>query len=302
MRLVLMMHLSESRQIDPVYVDVISRLGKNFVVEFPKLYGVRHCVQVVHSMLHISDTIHDFGPVHTFTTFQFENELGKVYKNKILFTLLQISYSAGLLTRITKSTRRHAQELIGNLHLIQEAYCHLNNIACMNTDFSDYLFNRFTSYYTSHRSQNYRLGHASKKEDALVHLLFPLTDIKYYQTLHVGRTRLCTRTYAEGKVADDSNIIFDLDNVQHPGKIRSIFTIDGGEPHLLMAYMTNLTAFTSEIDDNENFVYHNILFSTTSKWNYVPIQAKAFVEKSIFFQNLGGTSYFLRQPTLDHCS
>jgi hypothetical protein len=302
LKLVLMMHLSESREIKPSYIDIISRLGNTFVVNFPMLYSARHCVQVVHSVVHISDTVYDFGPVHTYTTFQFENDLGKIHKTNYFFPSIQLSYSIGLLTRITKNTRRHAQELIGNLQLIQEAYCHLNNLDFMNTDFANYLSNRFTGYRVSHGSKNYRLGHAIKRDDSLVRLLFPLTQIKYYQTLHLGRVRLCTRAYAEGKVADDSNIIFALDHVQHPGKIRSIFTIDDGEPHLLVAYMTNLTSFTCEIDGKQNFVYHNILFSTTSNWNYVPIEVKAFVEKSIFFQSSRGVSYFLRQPTLDHGS
>ncbi|CAF4969602.1 unnamed protein product, partial [Rotaria socialis] len=65
----------------------------------------------------------------------------------------------------------------------------------------------------------------------------------------------------------------------YPGKIRSIFTIDDGEPHLLVAYIANLTPLTCEIDDTENFVYDNILFATTTKWSYVPIEVKAFVEK-----------------------
>ena len=78
LKLVLMMHLSENRRIYPSYVGVIDRLGKSFVAKFPKLYTARHCVQVVHSLVHIADTVHDFGPVHTFTTFQFENELGRI--------------------------------------------------------------------------------------------------------------------------------------------------------------------------------------------------------------------------------
>ncbi|CAF4363060.1 unnamed protein product [Rotaria socialis] len=149
-----------------------------------------------------------------------------------------------LLTRITKSTRRHAQELIGNLHLIQEAYCHLNNFNFMNSNFANYLFTRFACHRKSDDSTHCQLGHLRKEDDSVVRLLFPFAHIKYYQTVHVGRIRLCTRTYAEGKVADDSNIIFIFDNVQYPGKIRSIFTIDDGEPHLLVAYIANLTPLT----------------------------------------------------------
>ncbi|CAF3351918.1 unnamed protein product [Rotaria socialis] len=172
----------------------------------------------------------------------------------------------------------------------------------MNSSFANYLFNRFGCHRKSDDSKHCQLGHLRKEDDSLVRLLFPFTQIKYYQIVHVGRIRLCTRTYADGKAADDSNIIFIFDNVQHPGKIRSIFTIDDGEPHLLVVYIANLTPLTCEIDDTENFVYRNILFATTTKWSYVPIEVRAFVEKSIFFRSSAGITYFFRQPTLDHCS
>jgi hypothetical protein len=35
---------------------------------------------------------------------------------------------------------------------------------------------------------------------------------------------------------------------------------------------------------------------------HVPIEIKIFVEKSVFFRSSRGISYFLRYPTLDHCS
>jgi len=82
LKLVVMMHLSENRQIIPSYIDIIDRLGKSFVINFSKFYSPRHCVSVIHSLTHLSDTIYDFGPLHTFTTFNFENDLGKINLKK----------------------------------------------------------------------------------------------------------------------------------------------------------------------------------------------------------------------------
>jgi hypothetical protein len=172
----------------------------------------------------------------------------------------------------------------------------------MNTDFANYLSNRFMHHYPTGGLQNCQLRHVSKNEDQLVRLLFPLAELKFYQTLHIGRVRLTIRSYSEGKVADDSNIIFLLHGIEHPGKIRSIFTIDDGEPYLLVAYITNLTPLTCEIDENENFVYPNICFSSSSKWDYVPIEVTDFIEKNVYFRSPTGMSYFLRHPTLEHCS
>lgn len=52
-------------------------LAQSFVLDFSTLYGARHVVQVVHSVAHIASTVSDFGPLSSFTTFNFENELGE---------------------------------------------------------------------------------------------------------------------------------------------------------------------------------------------------------------------------------
>lgn len=85
MKLVMMMHLSENRQVHRSYINIIKRLGQSFVSDFSNLYTNRHCVQVVHSLVHISDTVRDFGPLQTFSTFQFENELGSIKKSDLFF-------------------------------------------------------------------------------------------------------------------------------------------------------------------------------------------------------------------------
>jgi hypothetical protein len=105
----------------------------------------------------------------------------------------------------------------------------------MNTDFANYLSSRFTGNQLNDTLQVCRLRHETKGEDQLVRLLFPFTKVKYYQIVHVGKNRLSTRSYAEGKTADDSNIIFLLDGMEYPGRIRSIFTVDDAVPLRLVA-------------------------------------------------------------------
>ncbi len=74
--------------------------------------------------------------------------------------------------------------------------------------------------------------------------------------------------------------------------LQKYFEIDGGEPHLLVSYITNLTPLTCEIDKKNKFDYPNFLSTTTSKWNYVPIEIQDLVEKSVFFRSPGGLSHF----------
>ena len=71
------MHLAENRQIDKIDQEVIYKLSCSFVISFSELYTDRNCVQVVHSVLHVPDTVTAFGPLSNYTTFQFENDLGK---------------------------------------------------------------------------------------------------------------------------------------------------------------------------------------------------------------------------------
>ncbi|CAF1497861.1 unnamed protein product [Adineta ricciae] len=109
LQLVCLLHLAENRRIPYHNINVMQKLGESFVVDFSQLYTERHCVQVVHSVVHLAATVRDFGPLTSYTTFNFENQLG-------------------LLTRTCKSTRRHAQEIISNLQLLQSAHEHLNSL------------------------------------------------------------------------------------------------------------------------------------------------------------------------------
>ena len=82
LQFVSLLHLAESRSISHENLDVMQALGENFVVSFARLYTDRHCVQVVHSVIHIAATVRDYGPLTRYTTFNFENHLGKIFPCK----------------------------------------------------------------------------------------------------------------------------------------------------------------------------------------------------------------------------
>ena len=77
-QLVLVIHLAESRGLTAKRIEVVEKLSYSFLLKFPQLYGDRHNVQVIHSIYHISETIRDFGPLTSYTTFYFESLLGKL--------------------------------------------------------------------------------------------------------------------------------------------------------------------------------------------------------------------------------
>ena len=77
LQLVCLLHLAENRRIQDYDIDIIQKLGESFVISFSHLYTNRHCVSVVHSVVHIAATVRDFGPLTNYTTFNFENQLGR---------------------------------------------------------------------------------------------------------------------------------------------------------------------------------------------------------------------------------
>ena len=78
LKLVFAMHFSENRCITATTVIHVKNLLHEFLVEFPQLYTIRHNQQVVHSLNHIGQTINDYGPLTSYSTFYFENNLGKL--------------------------------------------------------------------------------------------------------------------------------------------------------------------------------------------------------------------------------
>lgn len=77
-QLVLAVHLAESRALTQKDIEAVQKLSYCFLQEFPSLYGKRHHVQVIHSLTHLSESIRDFGPLTSYTTFNFESLLGEI--------------------------------------------------------------------------------------------------------------------------------------------------------------------------------------------------------------------------------
>jgi hypothetical protein len=79
LKLVVAIHFSEYRAVTANMVNSVKNLLHEFLIEYPKLYTARHNQQVVHSLHHIGQTIDDYGPLTSYSTFHFENILGNIY-------------------------------------------------------------------------------------------------------------------------------------------------------------------------------------------------------------------------------
>lgn len=184
---------------------------------------------------------------------------------------------------------------------MQQAYRYVTMGHVPNDEFWGYL-----SYLSNapviEPLQQIRVRHPIKQNDSLVSLLFPNSKITFYQTVNIGRLRLCTRAYCENETADDSNILFKSNDSEYPGRIRSIFTIDDGQPYLLVAYLSNYSPSRCKINENEFFDYPYMQHGSSKDWFFIPITTADFVEKLVFFDDRKGMCYFFRFPTLEHCS
>ncbi len=75
LKLVVAIHFAEYRHLTVDMVENVKSLLHEFLIEYPKLYTTRHNHQVVHSLNHVGQTIYDYGPLTSYSTFHFESIL-----------------------------------------------------------------------------------------------------------------------------------------------------------------------------------------------------------------------------------
>ena len=206
-----------------------------------------------------------------------------------------------MLTRVTKGVRNQAQEMINNLYITQCALRHSMDLS-MPVDMALFFASLLTDHRRSKSNKHVQAHHKSTKEDPSVRILFPHAHVEFYQTLTIGRLRLCTQLYSHKKVADDSNIVFRLNGNETFGRIRSIVSVNSEEPLLFVTHLRNVSPLVCPIDDVEDYTYTQIRIGGDQHWSFVLVEVKDFVEKSVFYQSPNGQCVFLRFPNLTHCS
>lgn len=78
-QLVFAMHIGENRQITEKKLDEMHVLLQYHVNQFKILYGTRHLVNNIHSLIHLAESVRDYGPLQGYSTFNYESVLGKNY-------------------------------------------------------------------------------------------------------------------------------------------------------------------------------------------------------------------------------
>ncbi|CAF1505223.1 unnamed protein product [Rotaria magnacalcarata] len=183
LKLVFAIHFSENRCVTATMIGNIKSLLHEFLIEFPKLYTVRHNQQVIHSLNHIGQTVNDYGPLNSYSTFHFENNLG-------------------MIMRTIKGTRREEIEMIGNLNMFRSACFHLQD-STINDEIRSYiekiLYGR--GYYAS-STYTAKTIHSTGAIERISNL-FSNRKLRFFSSYKIGRVRYTTVDYSNTKVVDD---------------------------------------------------------------------------------------------------
>lgn len=141
-------------------------------------------VQLVHSLSHVGSTVADYGPLSSFTTFNFENELGKLNTNYIRRRYPCLLCYVGLMTRTCKSIRRHPLEIIDNLAILREAHYHLMD-PDMDSNLLPVIGAWVSGYSCCDNDQSiYKVMHRLKQNDRIVRLVFHIHAQSYFTQQH----------------------------------------------------------------------------------------------------------------------
>ncbi|CAF2083284.1 unnamed protein product [Rotaria magnacalcarata] len=277
-QLVLAVHLAESRALTEKDVEAAHNLSHNFLLQFPNLYGKRHNVQVIHSLMHLSESIRDFGPLTNYTTFNFESLLG-------------------LLTRSTKSTSRHALEMMNNLLYLRDAHLHLRDPEIC-ASLGKFLLSLINNCHTADQSSPLiKVQHLLNISDPRITELFS-GAVQFYSSVFIGRIRLTTSNYSRKKNPDDSSIVYRAGDEVHYGRIDRIFTVDGGDVLFQIFSLASSTHFTCETADEE-YDYNEIEMGMISAGTTTCIiKAKQIIEKCVFYLQPNSYATFVRFPNL----
>ncbi|CAF1478379.1 unnamed protein product [Adineta steineri] len=281
-KLVVAVHLSEFRAVTSTMTNNIKILLREFLVDFPNLYGIRYNQQVVHSLDHIGQTVIDYGPLTSYSTFHFENILG-------------------MIMRTIKSTRREEIEMIGNLNMFRYACIHLHD-STMNIKLKNYVEKMISGRgYHASIPNILRTMHRLPFVNRICEI-FSNRSLQFFSTCKIGHVRFTSLHYSNSKVADDSVVLFNVDNEQHFGLINSIFCDEDNEILFELWPLSNANVF-SVSTRGRNINLPSIQEGTLdNNKNYYYISPTNIIEKCVYWKQRSRKVIVFRYPNLEEGS
>ena len=294
-KLVVAIHFAENRALTSTMAEDVKTLLREFLIDYPKLYTTRHNPQVVHSVNHVGQTISDYGPLTSYSTFHFENILGNMLS---LSKSVDSMSLLGMIMRTIKSTRREEVEMIGNLNLFRSACFHLHD-STMNTNIKFYMENMISvrGYHAS-ESNLVRPMHPTPAIDR-ISTIFSNQNLRFFTSCKIGNNRYTTVHYSQSEVADDSAVIFRLGDQLQFGLIKSIFADEDNDILLELWPLSNAKDLTI-VTTNKNIRIPSIqegLLKNNNNFNYV--SPGDIIEKCVYCRNKPNKVIFFRYPSLE---
>ncbi|CAF1437821.1 unnamed protein product [Rotaria sordida] len=100
--LVFALHIGENREIKYKDLETMHLLLNEHVKQFKFLYGERHCVNTIHSIIHFAETVRDYGPLQCYSTFNYESILGAI-------------------TSTIHGSRKQDKEIFNNMEMLRQS-------------------------------------------------------------------------------------------------------------------------------------------------------------------------------------
>jgi hypothetical protein len=203
--------------------------------------------------------------------------------------------------RTIKGTRREEIEMIGNLNMFRSACLHLHD-STMNVHLKSFVEKMISGrgYYV--RGTNMvQVMHSSPAIDRIC-TIFSNPNLRFFTSCKVGHIRYTSADYSKGKVADDSAVIFQVQDDIHFGLITSIF-VDADDDILLelwpISKAKNLQITTNGQNIDLPAIQEGIL-ENNNNFYYVPVTD--IVEKCVYWRENSNKVLFFRYPNLEESS
>lgn len=203
----------------------------------------------------------------------------------------------GLLTHSTKSTRRHALEMMNNLVCLRDAYFHLNDPE-MHYGLHNFLLNLINKSQATYELKSLvQPHHLLRILDPRISTIFS-GAVKFYSVVYIGHVRITTSNYSHNKCADDSSIVYQAGNGIYFGRVHRIFTVDDEDVLFQIYTLASGTHFSCETEDEE-YEYDEIQMGTISSGTTTCIiKAQQIIEKCVIYLQPNGFITFIKFPNL----
>lgn len=203
--------------------------------------------------------------------------------------------------RTIKGTRREELEMIRNLNLFRNACLHLNDHT-INRKLKTYIEKIICGRgYCTSTKNSIQTKHPTFITNRITNI-FSNQNLRFFSTCKVGNVRYTSNQYSKFKAADDSAVVFKLEDELQFGLITSIFVDEANDTMFELWPLSNATDLTVSMNNrniNLPFIQEGTLKRNN---NYYYISATDIVEKCVYWRKKSNQATFFRFPNLEEGS